>query len=75
MPNLHFRCKIKQRLLVRNPALLVIPAEMNQSWSVCFMHDALVCVRRCRTFNLLTDFNREALSRVVDLYIMTLSVV
>ncbi|MDU1518753.1 MAG: hypothetical protein E6856_18745 [Klebsiella michiganensis] len=64
----------KQRLPVRNAALLETPSEMNQGWSFYFMHDALVCSKRSRAFNLVNDFNREALG-VIDLFIAALSVV
>ncbi|EBV2128475.1 transposase family protein, partial [Salmonella enterica subsp. enterica serovar Tennessee] len=47
----------------------------NQSWSVDFMHDALVCGRRFRTFNVVDDFNREALSIEIDLNLPALRVV
>ena len=47
---LNFRRKGKQRLPVRNPSPLVTPEALNQSWSIDFMHDALVCGRRFRTF-------------------------
>lgn len=66
---LNFRRKGKQRLPVRNPAMLVTPEAMNQSWSIDFMHDALVCGRRFRTFNVVDDFNREALAIEIDLSI------
>ncbi|EIO4300463.1 IS3 family transposase, partial [Salmonella enterica subsp. enterica serovar Cerro] len=64
---LTFRRKGKQRLPVRNPSPLATPEALNQSWSVDFMHDALVCGRRFRTFNVVDDFNREALSIEIDL--------
>jgi putative transposase len=40
---------------------------MNQNRSVDFMHDALICGRRFRTFNVVDDFNRGALSIEIDL--------
>jgi putative transposase len=54
---------------VRNPAPLATPEALNQSWSIDFMHDALVCGRRFRTFNVVDDFNREALAIEIDLNI------
>ena len=65
----NFRRKGKQRLPVRNSAPLAAPEAMNQSWSIDFMHDALVCGRRFRTFNVVDDFNREALAIEIDLNI------
>ncbi|EEJ9091723.1 hypothetical protein AU759_22970, partial [Salmonella enterica subsp. diarizonae] len=64
---LNFRRKGKQRLPVHNPSPLATPEVLNQSWSVDFMNDALVCGRRFRTFNVVDDFNREALSIEIDL--------
>ncbi|HCB1684210.1 IS3 family transposase [Citrobacter sp. RHBSTW-00986] len=64
---LNFRRTGKQRLPVRNPSPLATPEALNQSWSVDFMHDALVCGRCFRTFNVVDDFNREALSIEIDL--------
>ncbi|ULR31940.1 IS3 family transposase [Dickeya fangzhongdai] len=66
---LNFRRKGKQRLPVRDPAPLATPEHLNQSWSVDFMHDALVCGRRFRTFNVVDDFNREVLAIEIDLNI------
>ncbi|EOS93327.1 transposase [Erwinia tracheiphila PSU-1] len=63
---LNFRRQGKQRLPVRNPATL---EALNQSWSTDFMHDALTCGRRFRTFNVVDDFNREALAIEIDLNI------
>lgn len=72
---LNFRRKGKQRLPVRNPSPLSTPEALNQSWSVDFMYDALVCGRRFRTFNVVDDFNREALSIEIDLNLPALRVV
>lgn len=66
---LNFRRKGKQRLPVRNSAPLATPEALNQSWSIDFMHDALTCGRRFRTFNVVDDFNREALAIEIDLNI------
>lgn len=54
---------------MRNPAPLATPEALNQSWSIDFMHDALVCGRRFRTFNVVDDFNRESLAKENDLNI------
>lgn len=54
---------------VRNPAPLATPEALNQSWSIDFMRDALVCGRRFRTFNVVDDFKREALAIEIDLNI------
>ena len=62
---LNFRRKGKHRLPVRNPAPLATPEALNQSWSI----DFLVCGRRFRTFNVVDDFNREALAIEIDLNI------
>ena len=66
---LNFRHQGKQSLPVRNPAQLVTAEAINQSWPVDFMHDALVSGRRFRTFNVVDDFNREALAIEIDLNI------
>ncbi|MGY3308695.1 transposase InsO family protein [Pantoea ananatis] len=66
---LNFRRRGKQRLPVRNQEPIATPGALNQSWSIDFMHDALVCCRRFRTFNVVDDFNREALATEIDLNI------
>lgn len=54
---------------MRNPAPLTTPEALNQSWSIDFMHVALTCGRRFRTFNVVDDFNHEALAIEIDLNI------
>lgn len=66
---LNLRRKGKKRLPNRHPQPLVIPHKMNHCWSVDFMSDALIDGRRFRLFNVVDDFNREALAIEVDLNI------
>ena len=65
--NLNKRRRGKKRLPSRNPAPLAVPDQANQCWSMDFMSDSLCCGRRFRTFNLVDDFNREALAIEIDL--------
>jgi putative transposase len=64
--NLNIRRRSKKRLPSRNPEPLSVPESINQCWSADFMSDALWCGRRFRTFNLIDDYNREALTIDVD---------
>lgn len=64
---LNMRRKYKKRLPSRNPEPLSVPESINQCWSVDFMSDALWCGRKFRTFNVVDDYNREALAIEVDL--------
>lgn len=65
--NLNKRRRGKKRLPSRNPEPLAVPTQANHCWSMDFMSDSLFCGRRYRTFNLVDDFNREALAIEVDL--------
>lgn len=65
--NLNKRRRGKKRLPSRNPEPLAVPVTVNHCWSLDFMSDSLQCGRRFRTFNLVDDFNREALAIEVDL--------
>ncbi len=48
------------------PDALVVPLSINQVWSIDFMHDQLSDGRSIRLFNVIDDFNREALGIDVD---------
>ena len=63
---LNIRRKGKKRLPSRNPKRLVVPEMANLSWSIDFMSDVLYGGQRFRTFNVVDDFNREALAIEVD---------
>jgi putative transposase len=64
--NLNIRRRSKKRLPSRNPEPLSVPESINQCWSADFMSDALWSGQRFRTFNLIDDYNREALTIDVD---------
>lgn len=51
---------------VRELVPLYVPRLPDTVWSADFMVDALACGRRFRTFNVVDDFNREALHIEVD---------
>ena len=44
-----------------------MPEAINQCWSMDFMHDQLSDGRSYRPFNVIDDFNREALAIDIDL--------
>ena len=54
----------KRAMGTRRPMLL--PAQVNERWSLDFVSDALTDSRRFRTLCVVDDFTREALAVVVD---------
>ena len=63
---LNLRRKTKRRVPVRERIPLTVPSGPNQVWSADFMADSLYCGVRFRTFNVLDDFNREAVAIEID---------
>nr|WP_275415301.1 integrase core domain-containing protein [Snodgrassella gandavensis] len=58
---LNLRVKRKQRIPPRSPEKLSIPSNSGECWSMDFISDSSRNQRRFRTFNVIDDFNREAL--------------
>ena len=63
---LNLRRAARRRLPKRERAPLYVPGLPDMVWSADFMADALACGRRFRTFNVVDDFNREAMHIEVD---------
>lgn len=60
------RKRVKRRIPERVKDPIVLTIGPNITWSMDFMHDALSTGRKYRTFNVMDDFNREALCIAVD---------
>ena len=63
---LNLRIKPKKRMVRAKPEPLTVPEQINQVWSMDFMHDQLEDGRGFRLFNVIDDFNREALGIEID---------
>jgi putative transposase len=63
---LNLRIKPRKRIQRDKPDALDVPPAPNIAWSMDFMSDNLADGRSFRTFNVIDDFNREALAIDVD---------
>jgi putative transposase len=63
---LNLRIKPRKRLIRVKPEALTVPLEINQVWSMDFMHDQLEDGRTFRLFNVIDDYNREAIGMEAD---------
>lgn len=59
--NLTKHRRYKRRLPSRDKKALTIPENANLTWSMDFMSDSLANGRKFRVFNVIDDYNREAL--------------
>jgi putative transposase len=73
--NLHLRRKTKRRLPDRLASKVDLSVRPNQAWSIDFMSDSLASGKRFRTFNVIDDFNREALAIEIDTSLPAMRVV
>lgn len=58
--------RTRRRLPTREREALVVPDRPDQVWSADFMSDSLYRGPRSRTFNVIDDFNREAVAIEID---------
>jgi putative transposase len=66
---LNLRIKPRKRLVREKPEVLTVPQAINQVWSMDFMHDQFEDGRSFRLFNVIDDFNREAIGMEVDFFL------
>ena len=64
---LNMRIKPNKRFTREVPEALAVPEDINESWSMDFMHDQLADGRRCRLFNVIDDLNREGFTIDADI--------
>jgi putative transposase len=72
---LNLRIRPKKRMVREKPEALAVPQRRNEVWSMDFMHDQLSDGRCIRLFNLIDDFNREALAIDVDFSLPAMRVI
>jgi putative transposase len=68
---LNLGIKPRKRLVRDKPQALTVPSRINEVWSMDFMHDMLDDGRAIRLFNVLDDFNREALAIEIDFSLLS----
>ena len=72
---LNMRIKPRRRIERDKPDTLAAPKAVNRVWSMDFMSDSLSNGRSLRTFNVIDDYNREALGIEVDFSLPSLRVI
>lgn len=72
---LNHRKRAKKRVPMRIKEPLVQPVQLNQSWSLDFMTDAMANGRRFRTLNIIDDYNRKVIDIEADFSFPSTSVI
>lgn len=72
---LNIRRRARKRLPARVKHSLFQPEQINQVWSIDFMHDSLWDGRTFRMLNIIDDYNREVLAMEVDTSLPSLRVI
>lgn len=72
---LSLRRKSRKRLPARIKSPLGQPGQPREVWSMDFMSDSLVTGRRFRVFNIIDDYNRQALCTASDFSMPSIRVV
>lgn len=72
---LNLRIKPKKRIVREKPVPLIVPDEINQCWSMDFMHHKLTDGRSFRLLNVIDDHNREGLAIEVDFSLPAIRVI
>jgi putative transposase len=72
---LNLRRKYKKRLPARIQGPLEQPEAPNVMWSMDFMHDGLISGESFRSFNIIDDYNREALLVTIGKSLTSLRVI
>jgi putative transposase len=63
---LNLSIKPRKRLIREKPETLTVPLEINQVWSMGFMHDQLEDGSMFRLFNVIDVYTREAIGMEAD---------
>jgi putative transposase len=56
----------RRKKLIRPRIPLDLPSRAGERWSLDFVHDQLSCGRRFRILNIVDDFSREYVLKIVD---------
>jgi putative transposase len=59
-------CTRRRKKIVRPRAPMAVPDAVNQRWSMDFVSDQLANGRRFRVLNIVDDFSREYVLKIVD---------